>query len=70
MKDLKRMSCAGCTCDGQLYSLQAADPNDQEKRAGSWPLEKRESLKRPGEREKREGGRENKRGDLKGEEVD
>ena len=33
-------------------------------------MEKRESLKRPGEREKREGGRENKRGDLKGEEVD
>ena len=52
--------CAGCSCDGQLHDLQAADPHDQEKRAGSWALDWMTSREQTGEKEgevKREGDR-------------
>ena len=63
----KQMICAGCSCDGELHNLQAADPHDQEKRAGTSKLDIGKQMSRDidgTKRREREG--EVKRGRLKG----
>jgi len=40
------MICAGCSCDGELHNLQAADPHDQEKRAGTSKLDIGKQMRR------------------------